>query len=414
MTIHIFDPQPWGNEYFSLLFAKALRAYMPEIQAATDLDNLKNTTVVLLTDHLSQERILRLKENNCKIVGFNITDSSYISGAIRFVPALQLIDLIFTLTGIQTVNHGHEFVIDDKFNVKLKPKEFLPPEDWKIFDYMRRSGRLQSLPYVPWHSIPDVPREPYSRRSQKALIRGGGHARRFILALFLMRQNLLDTNSGLVLSPYFAGDMNPQFRFCDECRTTWKANRQHYPYQPPVDALHCNSPARHANGLDWDLSDLGQWNNRCPRSFYWMAEKFQKTHGPLDMSEVEKMVSARWLHPEDHMKMLARISFSSDLKWLHSIYAPQRFWEAASAGAINILPQRTVDQVYFPAMQPGRHYMVFGEQFEELQSDFRIDEKTYTEMAAETRALYDQWINPGRHGVNESLLCNIFEKILQL
>lgn len=419
MTLSIYNPQPFCNDYFSKLWVPALRKYAEQIgepiKMVTDLNSVSGGAAVLLTDHLSQDRILMLKGAGCKIIGFNVTDSSSISGAIRHVPALQLVDLIFSLTGIQKVRTGQEFFVDDDFNVSLREAEFLGDEDWHVFDYMRRSGKLQSLPYVPWTAPPEVPRQPYNQRSQKVLIRGGGHARRFVLALFLLRKGLLDTNSGFVLHPYFDEDMNPQFRYCDDCRKEFRANGR-AKYYTNRHSIGCNSPAARDSGdtCDWILSDLGQWNNRCPRSFFWMAERFSQRHGAVDMNEVEKLLNARWLDPKDHQAMLARITFSSDLKWLHSIYAPQRFWEAASAGCINVLPTRTMDQEYFPKMEAGRHYMVFEETFKNLELAFQVDEQQYNEISANARALYDQWIAPGRLGVNERLLAHIFDEVRQV
>lgn len=423
MKIHLYDPQPFGNEYASKLFFPAMRQYAGDHQHTfepiTELDSVRNTTVLLLSDHLSNDRIVQLKNNGCKIVALNITDSSYISGAIRHAPSLQLVDLIFSLTGIQKTNESYDTVVTEDFQIKGVKKQFLEPEDWMVFDYMRRSGRLQSLPYVPWTRITDVERKPYSLRSQKTLIRGGGHARRFLLALFLMRKDLLDPNSGLVLQPYFSDTMNPQFRFCDECRQVFKNNHRyrHADYSCRTEVKweqdFCNHPARVYEGgkSAWAMSDLGQWNNRCPRSFFWMAEQFQKVHGAVDQSVVEKLINGVWLAPEDHFRMLARITFTSDLKWMHSIYAPQRFWEGAAMGSINILPVRTIEQEYFPVMDAGKHYMVYEEDFKHLDLAFRVDEATYDSITTEARALYDRWIVQSKYLINTNLLHHMFDQI---
>jgi hypothetical protein len=161
----------------------------------------------------------------------------------------------------------------------------------------------------------------------------------------------------------------------------------------------------------WGLGDIGQWNNRCPRSFYWMAEEFQKQHGPVDMNHVEKMLNARWLHPQEYMDMLSRITFTSDYKWVHSIYAPQRFWEAASAGCINILPERTNDQVYFPLMEEGVHYLTYDESMGDLNTEARIDEKRYNDIAGAARELYTKWIEATEYTINNNLLAHIFGEI---
>lgn len=419
MKICIYDPLPMGNEYATKMFFAPMRAYAAAngipCSDLVSLTDVRGSHVVILTDHLNDERIMQLKNNGNKIVGFNVTDSSYISGAIRYAKSLPLVDLIFSLTGIQNVNTGTEIAVDNNFNVTLVDRPFLDEDNWQVFDYLRRSGRLQSLPYVPWTPIPDVKIEPWSQRSQKAILRGGGHARRFLLALFLQAIDKLDPNSGFVLGPYFDDNMNPQFRFCDECRADFKQHK-HARHLPP--SKKCNSPAHGSfDGPElFEMADLGQWNNRCPRSFFWMAERFNSAGAKVglpgvDMAVVEKILNARWLHPNEHLTMLGRILFSSDLKWVHSIYKPQRFWEAASAGCINVLPMRTMSQDYFPNTKPGQHYLVYEETFANLQLAFSIDEGTYKEMAAGTRRLYETWIAPSVFGINTNLLTHIFEEM---
>lgn len=411
MNISIYDPLPYGNEYASKLFFRNMRAFGSSegrpLGVCENLDTVKNQAVVVLTDHLSEERIDRMKNNGCRIIGFNVTDSSYISGAIRYARNLQLVDKIFTLSGIPTTNEGAETGVDANMNVVSVPKPFLDEPNWKVFDYLRRSGKLISLPYCPWEKVPQMERQPWAKRSQKVIIRGGGHARRFLLALFLMRIDRLDINSGLILSPYFDDAMNPQFRFCDDCRESYRHAGKRV-YDAPFDPVQCNSPAR-TGSVGWDLSDLGQWNNRCPKSFFWMAEQFEKRHGPVDIGPVETMLNARWLSPHEHLGMLGRILFTSDLKWEHSIFMPQRFWEGASAGCINLLPQRTTNQQYFPDVKPGLHYLVYEDAtFKNLELASMLDERSYNQIAGDARAVFDHWIDIDRFGINTNLLDHIF------
>lgn len=417
MKIALYDPLPMGNEYATKMFMAPMRAYAADnsigwrqINRLTEAD--KGEHVLVLTDHLSEELILFLKNNGNKIVGLNVTDSSYISGAIRYAKSLQLVDLIFMVSGVQNRNEGFEIAVDDRLNTTLVPKPFLEDDAWSVFDYMRRAGRLQSLPYVPWQPIPEVAREPWARRSQKVILRGGGHARRFLLALHLLRLDKLDVNSGFVLHPYFEDGMNPQFKYCPECRMMYQAHRNRYPYIPKMGQHNCNGP--HASDTAWSLDDLGQWNNRCPRSFYWMAEQFMERHGTVDMSVVETILGARWLDPKVHMERLGRITFTSDLKWVHSIYKPQRFWEAASAGCINVLPLRSIYQDYFPNTQPNLHYLGYEETFENLDLAFTIDEGSYREISEATRHFYETWIAPSRYGINTNLLTHIFDQMRKL
>lgn len=414
MILSFYDPIPIGNEYASRMFLEPLRAYASTvdigIEEVSDMATVRNSTVVLLTDHLTEGRIYMLKENGNKIVGINVTDSSYISQGIRYATSLPLMDLIFMVSGVQRENMDYDFRVTEDFEVETFEKPFLEHEAWITFRSMANSGRLQSLPYVPWTPIPLGRNEPWAKRSQKTILRGGGHSRRFLLALMLGRIDKLDPNSGFVLGPYFADDMNPAFRYCDSCLADFKKHH-HARRLPP--AAECNSPAfvRHDEEMGYLMENLGHWNNRCPRSFYWMAEQVNKRYGGVDMAIVEKMLNARWLHPNEHMAMLRRILFTSDVKWMHSIYQPQRYWEAAAAGCVNILPDRVRSQSYFPDTKPGEHYLVFEEPFKNLPLAFSLDEGPYREISEANQDLFEQWIQPTEFKTNTRLLAYMIDLI---
>jgi hypothetical protein len=362
-----------------------------------------NCAFICNADYLTPENISILKNNGCKIVGFSVTDSSWVSQCCREAKHLQNIDLMFMLTGIQKVNTGHEMIVNLDFSIGLELRQFLPDEDWVTFSSMRESGRLQSLPYVHAERQPQVEARPYSTRNQQVLIRGGHHMRRFILALKLMEIGRLDCNSGFVTEAYFQDSMNPQFRYCDDCRSIWK-QRKMYPVVSGNGGGHCQNPEWPETG--WKLSDLGAWNNRCPESFYRVASQFNS-----ESSSVEKLMNARWLTQQQHLEMLARITFTSDLKWLFSIYAAQRFWDAASVGCINLLPSRTADQDYFPKMEAGVHYQIFDEHLAGLEGDSTITETGYNNISRNSKALYDDYMRPTNYAIGTPILKHIFNKI---
>ena len=212
-----------------------------------------------------------------------------------------------------------------------------------------------------------------------------------------------------MLGFYFEDGMNPAFRFCDACRKDFRSNKQHYPYSPPIDSGPCNSPARHGN--TWSLENLGYWNNRCPRSYYWMAEKFQKRYGPVNIGEVETLLNGKWIHDLDHQKMLSRILFTSDLKWIHSIYAPQRFWQGANAGCVNLLPNRTAEQDYFPEMKPDIHYLTFNEDMQGLDLEAKITEREYVNISKSARSIYDDYLRTTDYSIGTPILKHIFDSI---
>lgn len=231
--------------------------------------------------------------------------------------------------------------------------------------------------------------------------------RRFILALKLMEIDRLDINSGFVTAPYFQDDMNPQFRYCDACRIKWKKESRQYKYKEPAYNLGCRfTDIVDPDSPGWLINDLGKWNNACPEAFYWAAEQFN-----VPMEHVEKLMNARWLPAKEHLEMLARITFTADLKWLFSIYAAQRFWDAAMVGCVNLLPERTVDQDYFPEIIHGRDYVTFNEDMSDLNLDSIITEAGYNVVSRNALALYNQWMRPSEYAISTNLLRKIFQDI---
>lgn len=405
MNFVIYDPKPVRHDYLSPMYFASMRAYASRnripLSDAVVLSDIKNSTVCCLADYLEPDVVSQLKNNGNKIVGFSVTDSSYVSQCCRAGKDLQKIDLMFMLTGIQKVNHGHEMVLDKDYKIQLERRQFLPEDDWAVFDQMHKDGRLQSLPYVHAESQPHVAARPYNSRSQKALIRGGHHMRRFILALNLMDLDKLDINSGFVTFPYFQDSMNPQFRYCEGCRNSWKRGKR-YPFFGNERCTCTNQP----------LNDLGRWNNVSPSKFYDFSKKFlgHDDYHPF----IEKLMNGEWLPQQKHLEMLARITFTTDLKWLFSIYAAQRFWDAAMVGCINVLPSRTADQEYFPAMVPFEHYRLFKEDMRFLPMEFEIDERTYDQTSKSAKSLYDEWMRPTEYRINTNLLRHIFSRITEL
>lgn len=226
--------------------------------------------------------------------------------------------------------------------------------------------------------------------------------RRFILALKLMEIDRLDINSGFVTYPYFQESMNPQFRYCEGCRAAWKRGKR-YPF---FGNEKCTCP-------DQPLDDLGRWNNVSPSKFFDFSIRFLGrdnvtfNHHPA----IEKLMNSEWLPQKRHLEMLARITFTTDLKWLFSIYAAQRFWDAAMVGCINVLPSRTTDQEYFPVMRAYEHYSIYNEDMGLLPLAFEIEEEGYNEIAKNAKNLYDQWMRPTNYAINTNLLKHIFEVI---
>lgn len=419
MKIYIYDPKPYLNEYVSKLWFPQMVQYALKnghlVTMADSLEQCRDAACLNAT-LLTPESIAILKNNGCKVVGFSCTDSSYVDQSCRAGGILQTVDMLFMLTGIQKVNSGREMIVKPDFTIGLEERQFLPEEDWKVFHEMHQAGRLQSLPYVHWERQVHVDAKPYALRSQKALIRGGHHMRRFLLALKLMEIDRLDINSGFVTTPYFQDEMNPQFRYCDKCRAIWKTHKC-YPEFAVNDMMGCtNEMHRGTCNMEverrkdyLDVSDLGRWNNKCPESFYAFAREFG-----TDSALCGRLLNAQWLNQKAHLEMLARITFTSDLKWLFSIYAAQRFWDAAMVGCVNLLPRRTGDQDYFPVMNPGEHYWTYSEDFSDLGDTLHaFEERHYVNVSREAKALYDNFLRPTDYAIGTPILKHIFSSIEQ-
>lgn len=408
--IAIYEP-PKNHDYLGRMYFDPMRRFMYDhgidVSPTINLEKTRNCTVLIDTEQLTPDTIAILRNNGCKIAGFNMVDSSHLAQPIRNDATVA--DVIFTMTGIQLVNQGLELEFDDEFNPVLIPKPFMEPDAWERFDRMRYTGRLHSLPYVHWNQLPEVQRMPYEKRDARVMIRGGPHARRVLLAFWLMRANLLHPSSGFDVRNYFKEDMQPILRFCDECRAVYNV-KERYPHHVPINAPQdCTSRAKW--GGDLQLDYLGYWNNRCPRSFYWLAERFGRAHGFLDSTMLESLFNTDWLTPEEHLAMLNGAMFTSDLKWLHSIYAAQRYWDATAAGCINLLPSRTTDQVYFPDIAPNVHYLTFQEDFSMLEFDARTDKGEYEFITENNYQLYRQWIRPDGYALNSNLIRHIIERL---
>lgn len=410
--IVIHSPKQPMHDYLNVMYFAPFRKYATDqgldVSEQQDIREMRNCTAFVDTEYLSADAVAILKNNGCKIVGFNLVDSSYIAAPLRDHP--EDCELIFSITGLQTTNIGHELEFDDNFQPKLVERRFLPEDQWAVFNMLRMTGRMLSLPYVHWEKQPEPGHLPFGEKNGKVLVRGGAHLRRVTLAFFLMRAGLLDENSGLPLKNFFSDRMNSGQQFCDECRSRYHRSGNRYIFHSSAHSDQCSSMAEWG-GDRINLQHTGAWNNRCPRSFYWLAEKFAEHHGPISPAIVEDLFNAEFVSVEDHQRMLRRASFTADLKWIHSIYAAQRFWDAAICGTVNLLPSRTMDQEYFPALKVGEHYTTFFEETAPCTDQSLMGKEYYNHIVNNCWSLYAQWIRPTDYAVSTNLLAHILERV---
>jgi len=395
------------------MYFKSMLLRYPEIRRVESLDGLKDVTLLVNGDYLKPDVIVRLKESGVTLVSFDINDNTLLTDSHRNSPEVLLIDLIFKIGGIQKQNQSQDLSIDGDFNFSLRPRTFLPEADWTRYKALFEAGRLQSLPYVPWNHQ-DAPERSYGARSGNVLVRGGNHFYRFITFLNLARLGRADARSSFVTADYFRRDMNPQFRYCELCiQEKEQFGKCHFTRIRPN---NCTSPAMWGGiGFEDGVQDLesyetaNRFNNRCPRSFFWLTEQFEKKHGRVDHALVERALNGSFQSAASFMDDLSQATFYTDLKWLFSIYCPPRFWEAANAGTINLLPRRTNEQAHFPHIEDGVHYLSFLEDFSDL--DKQVDESAFNAITGAAKGLFDGWIRSGAYPISERLCRHILTEI---
>lgn len=410
MSLQIYDPQPPRHDFLSRMYFSPMLAYAQDngiaCSTTNELTPSKGNAVICDADYLTPEKVRHFKENDCEIFGFASVDSAYLPEVLRYSPELLLVNRIFMLSGVPNRNFSHATAIDSQFNITAERRKYLPDEAWERFDFMRERGAIQSLPYPIWNRVPIPPRKTFAERRPTVMFRGGAHFLRVVAFLMALRGGCADGASGFLLRDYFSDEMNPQFRYCDECRSEFRRNGKS-PLSSTAGGA-CTSIARWGGELD--LSSPGVWNNKCPRSFYWLAEQFAKRHGPIDMSILERAMNFASEPEEQHRESVGECRFFADCKWEFSIYAAQRFWEAASVGTVNLLPQRAADQDYFPVMKQGEHYLTFGDDLSEVNAKCGPD--TFALISQNAYDLWYKWIRPDAYAISTNLIRHIFDTIL--
>lgn len=423
MDLCIYDPPKENgqtrNGYLSEMYFDSIRNWCNDsnipISQLTELKGCKNKTILAHGEWLTPSTIIKLRDSGNKIISFDINDSSHLMDEYRNDKEFAFINLIFKVSGIQKENINSVMKVDEEFNFVTEEKKFMSDSFWNIYHLMHLNGSLQSLPYVPWKHL-DGPKRSYSERSSKALFRGGNHFYRFIAFLYSVKSGIADPRSSFSTYDRFTNQMPEQFRYCDSCCDNFRRNGKVL-WQGGGRPSMCKSPAEWGSELDFSGDAWGLWNNKCPRSFLWLVEQFEKKYGPVDREIILKALSGKHDSEEVHAEAIAQSSFYCDLKWWPSIYVPPRFWEAAGLGTINLLPARANEQEYFPAMALGVHYHSFEENF----SDFDFcDSNSFPEFMNEVEFqyvsqnamdLYDGWVRPGKYRISERLCRHIINEI---
>jgi len=384
----------------------------------TTLNNIKNGIVIAHGEELTPAIIYNLKEQGNKIVSFDINDSSTFTYTYCNDPSISQIDLIFKISGLQNSRFGQEFILEDDLSYSSETRQFMNEWQWDVYCKMREENRIHSLPYILWKDFPGH-KWSYYQKKKKVLIRGGNHFYRYLLFLNLLKHNLCDESSGFPIGDYYLPNMSTQYRFCETCIEEFQKNgRLSYAYFKR-NKHTCNNP--YINWQEKPLppgffhTDVGQWNNRCAPLFYFLADKIVEKHGEIDRRILEESLNTPYYHGDEFTRIASTYSIFGDFKWIFSIYAPPRFWEAASLSAVNLLPKRTNEQEYFPEIKEGEHYITFKEDFSDIKEVVEsITEVDYNRITDNCLDHYHMWIKPGRLPVSVNLLKHMTEKILNL
>lgn len=371
--IRIYDPDR-KNSFLTDIFFAAFKNQLGYEPLAI-LGAARNDTVIIHADNLTPALIQTLRENGNKIVACDINDSSQIS-----FPEFWRVDLILKFAGIQTTRISPKAWLDDTLGVTKIEGKFMGDVEYAHYREVVDAGRIMSIPYIPWGQKRDINFLPYEQR-RPVLVRGGNHLMRWVLFLHLASKGLLDEGSQFFATYYL-------HQHCDKCRETHaKEGRIRYTGEP----LGCpNQP----EVTPETLNEGWRWNNRCIPRFYWLAEQFAKGEGrKVDFGFLEQALHGAPVGWPEFFDLLAKYRIYADHKLIFSIYAPPRFWEAASAKTVNLVPRRTNSQLYFPEMQEGVHYLTFSEDLSDIQEVIEgMGPEQYREISENAYDLYMRFV----------------------
>lgn len=425
MKIAFFDPPPVTNEYLTRMFFDPLRQFLPRKGITTEdiatIEDAKDRLVLIHGDRAAPGVIQRLKEQGCKICVMDINDSSYFSSAFTGTPEQHLLDLIFKVSGVPKRNEISEMNLDRNFQIQVSQEKYLPDPQWAEFDKIRQAGKIKPLPYVLWNSIVPhgTPNRPSTSRSGKALIRGGNHFLRVILAFRLMQEGLLDERSEFATAAYFRHDMERRFQYCDGCKAE-KAQHGRCRIDTPVRRSECTNPVtgweipgEFFGGPLFGRHEFGWWNCKCPHSFLFLAKEYERCRGPLNHAFLEKLFNGDMRDASSFAEDLSQASYAGDFKWINSINLPPRFWEAASVGTPSLYAARSDDQDYWPAVNAGEHYFTYPEDMLEFGIRDRSPEE-WTRVSHAAHSLYNDKMRGTEYAISNSLLSYMADSIREI
>ena len=406
----IYDPIPHVHDWLSYKFFHSLSRDIP----FTNTLDVKNSTILTHAFYLKPDVIRKLKENNNKIISFDINDTTWLSTSYSTSDAAKEIDIIFKFAGIQQTDTSLDISINSKLEFGLNEREFIKdPKQLEIYRFLADAGRLIPMPHMGFYSF-DLPAMPsFTQRQKKVLVRGLPRYTRYLLFLSLVKQNLADGNSAFLFSP--TGHYG--FDHCAKCKKAF-ATYGNIPYSFYKSETWENCTARkkvdfldaHLADEKFDSKSNGLWNGNCIPMHYWLADKFQETHGGLSFGVIENAMKTRWGTEKALLHSIGEYAFYGDSKWIFSIDIPPRFWQAANARAINICPEWTKNQKHFPELLPNVHYLPYAADFSDLEKLNDVTETEYNTITENAYSQYRTWIHTEKR---DRLSSNLRDRVLE-
>ena len=384
-----------SNDFLRKIYFDSLISYRKDIGVVNSLKDVKNEVVLLDAEHLKPDMIVQLKNDHNTLIAFDINDHSSFCYSYYGSSQILDVDMIFKVAGLQKINHDLDVGISNSCEYTIKTKPFMDDTNWEYYKTLLSEGRIHSLPYVLWENY-DVPNISFTERKNKVLVRGGHHYLRVHLLFNLIRYGLVDENSSFNTRGYIG-------QYCKGCSDIYKKGRMTLDSVKNSD-LPCKIPSELPDSY---FQDRGDWNNNCPSRYFEMAELMG-----IDRGMVENVLNGNYVKMFDFYNILNKYTMYADLKWIFSIYVPPRFWEAATAHTVNLVPLRTMGQDYFPEMEEGEHYIAYSEEFDDLDLVCDLSESEYKYIADNAYDLYDKWIKRnGSYMLSTNLMDHIMRKI---
>jgi len=387
------------NEFLQKRFFEPI-SLCKQIPIIDNVLNVKNSTVLIDAIYLTPDTIDIIKNNSNKIIAFDINDNSAFCCSYYGSEKILEIDHIFKIAGLQRTVSSKEISISNNLEYSTIDVCFMDEINTAIYNRLLNENRLHSLPYVLWFNPPSISVSEYDQRIKLALVRGGHHYQRVHLYLNLLAKGLVDNSSQFNTHAYL-------FQYCGECKEIFNKYGK-FPYDIMENLKSsCSLPDKKQENY---FNNCPNWNNSCTTRYFQLAKQFNQMNSKIDIGLLEHALNGYGLPENNFFSTLSSYLFYADYKWLFSIYAPPRFWEAAAMKTISLVPRRMNDQSNFPVLVENDHYITFAEDFSDLSVVCNnISKEKYQHITENCFNLYNRWIKSRDYLLNTNMINYIID-----